>query len=51
MDFGGAKNEGLKFYSIYFVPRLFEETLNFWAICRGQSATPRAPLILVFNFG
>ena len=51
MDFGAAKNEGLEFYSIYSVRGDFEETLDFWAICRGQSASPWPPLIFAFNFG
>lgn len=51
MDFGGAKNGCLESYSIYSVRRGFEETPDFWAICRGQSALPWPPLIFIFNFG
>jgi hypothetical protein len=49
MDFGGAKNEGMEFYSIYSVRGVLEETLIFWAICNCQNASPWPPLIFTFN--
>ena len=51
MELGEAKNEVLELYSIYSIRMVFEETLGFWAICRGQSASPWPPLIFTFNFG
>jgi hypothetical protein len=46
-----SDDEDQEFYSVYSVRRRFEEMLDFWAICRGQSASPWPPLIFTFNFG